>query len=394
MKLVDINSVCDIEIGKTPARKESLFWGKGNKWISIYDMKTKYIITTREEITNKAVEKSKIKLVPQDTVIMSFKLSVGKVAITGDDMYTNEAIAAFHIKSQQELTHEYLYYALQTLKLDEKTDRAVMGLTLNKKKLMDLQIPLFPLQTQKKIVEVLDKAQELIDLRKKQIELLDELIQSVFYDMFGDPVINSKGWEIDVVENIIDNDKYSIKAGPFGSALKKEYYVESGYKIYGQEQVIRDDFTYGDYYIDEAKYQELRSCKIKKGDVLISLVGTFGKISIVPDCFEAGIINPRLMKITLDKNRMIPVFFKSMFSSTTMLNKIQNMSHGGTMGILNTKKVKLIDVIVPDIKLQMEFVEKKKKIEEQKQLMQKSLTEMENNFNSLMQRAFKGELFN
>src|SRR5690554_5738924 len=108
MNIVNISTVCNIEIGKTPARKNSSYWGKGNKWVSISDMKNKYINKTREEITDFAIEDCNMKLVPKNTVIMSFKLSVGKVSITSDDMYTNEAIAAFHIKPEEQLSSEYL----------------------------------------------------------------------------------------------------------------------------------------------------------------------------------------------------------------------------------------------------------------------------------------------
>ena len=86
-----------------------------------------------------------------------------------------------------------------------------------------------------------------------------------------------------IVEDVALNEKHSIKAGPFGSSLKKEFYVQEGYKIYGQEQVIKDDMSFGNYYISEKKYKELESCKVKAGDILISLVGTYGKISIIPE---------------------------------------------------------------------------------------------------------------
>ncbi len=297
------------------------------------------------------------------------------------------------LRSKEKVNLRYIMHNLNYTDLSKYITGTTRG-KLTKSALGKIEIDLPPLQTQNKIVEVLDKAQELIDLRKKQIELLDELIQSVFYDMFGDPVTNPKELEVKKIKAIVDKSKHSIKAGPFGSALKKEYYVEYGYKIYGQEQVIRDDFNYGDYYINEDKFRELESCKIATDDILISMVGTFGKISIVPKNFEEGIINPRLMKITLDQEMMIPEFFKSLLTSKTMIDKILSISHGGTMGIINTKKIKELDVIVPPVYIQLQFVDIKQKIEEQKELMKKSLVEMENNFKSLMQKAFKGELFN
>ena len=91
-----------------------------------------------------------------------------------------------------------------------------------------------------------------------------------------------------------ESNKPAIKAGPFGSSLKKEFYTNKGYKIYGQEQVIRGDVSYGDYYISEEKYTQLKSCMVQPGDLLISLVGTVGKILLIPENAEKGIIKPTL----------------------------------------------------------------------------------------------------
>nr|WP_239060031.1 restriction endonuclease subunit S [Alteromonas genovensis] len=208
--------------------------------------------------------------------------------------------------------------------------------------------------------------------------------------MFGDPVTNPKGWEVKRVEDIAAKEKYSIKAGPFGSALKKEDYVESGYKIYGQEQVIKDDLEFGDYYIDSEKFERLKSCSINEGDMLISLVGSFGKISVVPNKYQKGIINPRLMKVKFDSELANPWFMKFLLTTKEMLTKIANMSHGGTMGILNVGKVKELPVINPPLNRQMEFLNIQSQVKKTVQKFDES--EINNLFNSLSQKAFSGEL--
>ncbi|HDV1116172.1 TPA: restriction endonuclease subunit S, partial [Escherichia coli] len=108
-----------------------------------------------------------------------------------------------------------------------------------------------------------------------------------------------EGWEWCKFEHIAKNEENALKAGPFGSALKKSMYVQSGYKIYGQEQVISGNENYGDYFINEEKYNSLISCKIQPGDMLISLVGTIGKVLILSENCTPGIINPRLVKLSL-----------------------------------------------------------------------------------------------
>jgi len=126
-----------------------------------------------------------------------------------------------------------------------------------------------------------------------------------------------EGWGWVKLAHIQSHDNYAVKAGPFGSALKKEFYVHDGYKIYGQEQVIRGDSEYGNYFVDASKYKELSSCAVKPFDILISLVGTIGKVLVLPETAKPGIINPRLVKITLNLDCYRASFFKSYFESVS-----------------------------------------------------------------------------
>ena len=126
MEYIKLNELCEINIGKTPSRSNSDYWGIGNKWLSIADLKSKYVSEAKEEITDLAVEEAKMRVVPKNTVVMSFKLSIGKLAILQEDMYTNEAIANFRIKNKELITPEYLYYALKTLNFDNSTDLSLI----------------------------------------------------------------------------------------------------------------------------------------------------------------------------------------------------------------------------------------------------------------------------
>lgn len=284
-----------------------------------------------------------------------------------------------------------LYNKKKVLKYQNKTT-GIINLKLNDY-LNGTLVEIPNIEQQIKIVEVLDKAHYLIDMRKQQLDELELLVKSRFVEMFGDPIKNSKGWKCPKIEDVVANEKNAIKAGPFGSALKKEYYVDSGYKIYGQEQVIREDVDFGDYYITQEKYKELENCAIKSNDVLISLVGTYGKLLIIPEEFKAGIINPRLMKITFDKSKINTIYFKYFFQSESLKNKLSNNTHGGTMPILNVGIVRNIYIPLPPIELQTQFADFITQVDKLKFEMEKSLKELEDNFNSLMQKAFKGELF-
>lgn len=355
---VKIKDAFNLQMGKTPNRNNFLYWENGAEdWISIADMSKcgMYINCTKEKITNIAVEEFKIKSIPENTVIMSFKLSIGKVAITSKKMYSNEAIMAFLDKQVVEIEPEYLYYLLMSQKWESGANKAVLGKTLNKNTISQIEIDIHEFVQQKKIVKILNCVSAIINQYKEQLIKLDQLISSRFVEMFGDPVTNTKHWQMVHIEDVVSEEKNALKAGPFGSALKKEFYVDAGYKIYGQEQVISGDAHYGNYYIDEEKYESLKNCAVRAGDVLISLVGTYGKLLIIPDDFEPGIINPRLMKITFDKKKIKPIYFKYFFQSDALKASLAENTHGGTMDILNLGIVRKIAIPLPSIELQNQF---------------------------------------
>ena len=265
---VKLRDVCEINIGKTPSRDNVLFWNNGiYKWLSISDMQDKYLIDSKEKISMEAVGKCNMKLIPINTVVMSFKLSVGKVGILSEPMYSNEAIANFPILNCEKLHANFLYYALQSLKF-ENMDRAAKGLTLNKAKLNQLKIPLPPLEVQQKIAQTLDSAAALIALRKQQLAELDNLIKAAFYELFGDPVTNEKGWDIERL-----GDKLSIVSG---FAFKSSGFQKSGVPVIKIGNINLGTFT--DKEMCFWKYdKKLKKKKKKPRDIVISLTGTIGK---------------------------------------------------------------------------------------------------------------------
>ncbi len=390
---VRLSEICEINIGKTPSRNISSYWGGNNKWISISDLKGKrYIQDTKENITEQAVKESGIKAIPPNSLLYSFKLSIGKIAITKDYIYSNEAIASLPILDKTKVSLDYLYWAMQTLQLDGVGDKAVMGITLNKAKLKNLEIPLPPLPIQEKIAAILDNADA---LRRKDQELLkkyDELAQAIFIDMFGDPVRNEKGWEVKSVDQLVTKERHSIKRGPFGGALKKEIFVPSGYLVYEQYHALNNDFSKERYFVDEHKYKELIAFKVLPKDIIISCSGVYlGKLAVVPENAKAGIINQALLKITLNENIMKNDFFVFHFSQQNFKEKYFDANRGA--GIPNfppMSEFKRFPFICPPIQLQETFA---KKIELINQLKGHTNAEKsEELFQSLLQRAFKGEI--
>ena len=165
------------------------------------------------------------------------------------------------------------------------------------------------------------------------------------------------GWKLTTLEKLGTSDRPPIKAGPFGSSLKKEFYVKSGYKVYGQEQVIAGDLSIGNYYIDSHRFESLKSCAVQPGDVLISLVGTFGKAVVVPNEAEPGIINPRLIRLSLDSSKVDPFFIKEWLVSPTTQNLFNDVAHWGTMGVLNAQTLKSLQLLLPPLPEQKKIAE-------------------------------------
>ena len=170
-----LEELFNLQMGKTPSRNNSGYWNsQDNKWISISDLSKcgKYIFETKEYISNNAVEESGISLIPENTVVMSFKLSIGKVAITSEPMYSNEAIMSFRDKGIVELLPDYLYYLLLGQEWEQGTNKAVMGKTLNKATLSQVKVRIHSIETQRSIVSTLDKVTHTIDLCNAMLRCL------------------------------------------------------------------------------------------------------------------------------------------------------------------------------------------------------------------------------
>ena len=238
-----LDEVFDLQMGKTPSRNNTEYWNSEDyKWISIGDLSKcgKYIYETKEYLSDKAVQESGISLIPANTVIMSFKLSIGKTAITPEPMYSNEAIMSFRDKKVVELLPDYIYYMFSGKDWDAGTNKAVMGKTLNKATLSQIKIKVHSLSEQQEIVRVLDKTKAIIEARLQEIQKLDELIKARFVEMFGDPVHNDRGWPTESVENLC----HDIYGGGTPSKSHPEYY-DDGTIPWVSSKDMKSDVIYG-----------------------------------------------------------------------------------------------------------------------------------------------------
>jgi len=305
--------------------------------------------------------------------------------------------AVLRIKDNSKLISKYIYFWLRTENFQKLKNRECTGATqkaIGETKLRKFRIVVPPLGTQKQIVSILEKAEKAKEWRKEADKLTNDFLKSVFMEMFGDPVKNTKRWDIETIENLVKKTKYSIKRGPFGGALKKEIFVNKGYLVYEQFHALNNDFNFGRYFIDDKKFQELKAFEVFPEDIIISCSGIYlGKLAIVPKEAKRGIINQALLKISLDKNKYNNVFFTYVFRSENFRNTFFGDDRGS--GIPNFPPMptfKQFKFITPPIELQNQFFSIVKEVEHMKEQQKHSKENIDNLFNVLMQKAFKGEL--
>lgn len=373
-----------ISSGGTPSKNKGEYYTNGTiPWIKTGDLKEKYVNTDIEYISELGLNNSSAKIFPIDTVLVAmYGATIGACSILPFEASTNQACAAF--LPNEKVIPDYLYYFLCSKK-DTFIKDGVGGAQPNISAgyLKNVLFNLKPLDEQKRTVMLLDKVSYLIVLRKQQLDKLDELVKARFVELFGDPETNPNGWKQVTVGDVCS----SIVRGPFGSALKKEFFVEpsnSTYKVYEQKHAIQKSATIGTYYITEEKYQELKRFECLSGDILMSCSGTMGELYQLPQECERGIINQALCKFTLN-DKMLPICFL-----TYMRQTIGNLETKGS-GIKNiaaVSYVKAMPINLPPMSVQIEFENFCKQADKSKLAVQKSLEKLETLKKALMQEYF------
>ena len=382
-----LDEIFDLQMGKTPSRSNADYWTDGQyDWVSIADLGTykKYVEDTKEKISASAVQESGIKSVPANTVIMSFKLSLGKTAITQEPVYTNEAIMAFIPTGKYTVLPDYFYYLLSAKDWTKGTNRAVMGTTLNKATLGAVSVTVPPLNEQHKIWVVLEEVSDLFAKHHQQLDKLDELVKSRLIEMFGDCIDNPKGWKTKCLEDIAE----------VGSSKRVfiEELQEAGIPFYRGTEVgalAEGKQISPELFITEEHYTEL--CKAtgapQIGDLLMPSICPDGRIWVVntedPFYFKDG----RVLWVHAIDNSYNPVFLLYTLKDRIMAD-YSSIASGTTFAelkIFALKKCRIFDV---PIELQNQFAAFVVQTDKSKLAIQKSLEKLEILKKALMQKYF------
>jgi len=274
-------------------------------------------------------------------------------------------------KCSNKIKQKYLQYFFESEYGKHLINSKVSGsvrANLKFSSMCDFELNIGTIEEQQKIISTIDKINKLINAQKQQLEKLDELVKSKFNEMFGDPIDNPKKWEIKTIDYICS----SIVRGPFGSSLKKEFFVAKGqhtYKVYEQKNAINQNAKIGNYYIDEKRYNILKRFTVNPNDIIMSCSGTIGKFFRIPIDSEKGIINQALLKYTLNEKINYQYFLFMMDKIIITVEK----KGSGIKNIGSVKFIKNIKFSLPPIELQNKFAEFVKKVDNLKMNIQKQI---------------------
>ena len=283
------------------------------------------------------------------------------------------------LKPKDMLDVDYLCYALMfydVSNLISGTTRA----KLNQSAVRKMQIALPPLEIQKKITDMLDKAKSLIDLRKKQIEKIDLLVKSKFIEMFGDPVTNPMGWKKatygELCRQITDGEHVTPKR------------EKNGIFLLSARNIINHDLQLDDVdFINESEFIRISRRLIpKKDDILISCSGSVGRVCRVPENFKAQLV--RSVAILKLKENINAIFMEYLIDTDFTRTQINQSVNQSSQANLFQNKIRKLVAIVPPINIQTQFASFVESVEKQKTLLQQGLDKMEMNYKALMQEYF------
>ena len=238
-----------------------------------------------------------------------------------------------------------------------------------------------PLPEQRHIAAVLDKVSELIALRKRQLDLLDEMVKARFVEMFGDPVRNEKGWTMTTIGNVAE-----IRIGPFGTLLHKEDYIIGGHALVNPSHIIDGKIIADEKLtVSDEKYNELTSYKLYIGDVVLGRRGEMGRCAVV---HKDGLLCGTGSLIIRPNDKFKPYFLQSILSSPAYKRIIEDKAVGVTMMNLNVPIVSALEIPLFPTSLQEEFTDFMWEIDETKATVQQALEKLNLLKSALMQEYF------
>lgn len=377
MSKVKLNEVTTIIMGQSPSSDSYNEVGDG---LPFYQGKSDFgkLNPTARIYCNQPKKSAE-----EHDILMSVRAPVGDVNIADTNCCIGRGLCA--IRANEQVNYKYIYYYLKTIKY--KLELMSTGSTfkaINKSVLDSIELNIPSLKEQERIVSILEKAENAIDKREESIKLLDELVKSRFIEMFGNPVTNPKGWEKASI-----GSKFEIKTGATPSRKENTYWKNGNIPWVKTTELKEVVINETEEYITTEGYNNSSVNLLPKDTVLIAMYGQgktrgmTGKLGI-----EATTNQACASILPNSEENMDFIWYQLKLS----YEDLRNLGRGGSQPNLNTNLIKSYELIFPPMELQDRFVEFIKQVDKLKFEMDNSLKELENNFKSLMQKAFNGEL--
>lgn len=376
-----LGELCDVVSGGTPSRAITEFWEGGTiPWIKIGNIKGKYVGEVDEYITQAGLEGSSAKILSAGTILFTIFATLGEVGILTIKACTNQAIAGITIKNQSEALTDYLYYFLKSKKSHVTAlGRGVAQNNINLSILRNFEVPIPALSTQKQIVDVLDKAEKIIEARQQQLQKLDELVKSRFVELFGD----GNHPHIALIDLIIE-----------GAGLSYGI-VQPGDDGTGDMGVLRPvDMVDGKIstasikYIDRSIGDGFKKTELYGDELLITVRGTTGITALTDIRFNGMNVTRGIAVVRYDRNKINPVYLNAYLNTDESQRYIQEHTRGATLQQINLSDLRVQQIMVPPLALQEQMAAFIEQTDKSKVAVQKALDEAQLLFDSLMQKYF------
>ena len=329
-----------------------------------------------------------------DVLYSKIRPNLNKVAVPSFSGICSADIYPLRPNSER-LSRDFLAHLLRSrdfLAYTEKHSSRTNIPKLNRESLLSYEAILPPLAEQRRIAEVLDRAEALQAKRRAALALLDPLTQAIFLDLFGDP--EARGWPMATIADIAHPSSGSIRTGPFGSQLLHSEFVDEGVAVLGIDNAVANEFRWAERrFISEVKYRELKRYTVRPGDVLITIMGTCGRCAVVPDEVPVAINTKHLCCVTLQPKKCLPSFLHAYFLLHPLARRyLDRTTKGAIMAGLNMGIIKAMPIPIPPLPIQRAFARQAAAVEKLKTAHRASLAELDALFAALQHRAFRGEL--
>ena len=385
-----LGEICEIVSGSTPKTSVEEYWDGDIKWITPAELNDdSYIVyDSARKITEEAVKKTGLSSFPEGTVILSSRAPIGKVAIAGCEMYCNQGFK--NLICSEKINNKYLYWFLKgNTDLLNSLGRGATFKEISKQIVSNIEINVPEENEQKKAVENLERISKLIKLRKQELDKLDELIKARFVELFGDPKLNPKKWDVVNISEVVGG---KVSNGFF--AKRDDYCDDGNIRVLGVANIVNRMYSnLEDLPRTNADDKDIEKFEVKYGDMLFcrsSLVAEgIGKASIIPEDVQENILfECHVIRLPLDLSKCVPEFVQTLSTMDYFRNQVISQSKTATMTTIGQAGILKTDIILPPIDKQKEFYDFVKQVDKSKVAVQKALDEAQLLFDSLMQEYF------